>query len=92
MEKMSVWLEREGGRKWWDLIVLSRPTKFQPPFWRENRREERELMIITILPPLLRDGNFALPLLASPRADFPHPAKVVGRRWGKILAPHHRTG
>ena len=78
MEKMSVWLEREGRRKWWDLIVLSEPTKFQPPFWRENRREERELMIITILPPLLRDGNFTPPLPTLARADFPHPAKMVG--------------
>ena len=61
-----------------DLIVLSEPTKFQPPFWRENRRVERELMIITILPPFLRDGNFTPPLPTLARADFPHPAKMVG--------------
>jgi len=43
------------------------------------------------------DGNFALPCLtrpspALPLVGFPHPAKVMGREWGKILAPHHRAG
>ena len=28
----------------------------------------------------------------SPRASFPRPTKVVGRGWGKILAPHHEVG
>ena len=36
-----------------------------------------------------RDGNFSLPLPASPRASFPRPAKVVGWGWGKILVLHH---
>ena len=46
-------------------------------------------------PPLLyipRDGNFAPPLLASSRAGFPRLVKVMGRRWGEILDPHHGAG
>ena len=39
-----------------------------------------------------RDGNFASPLPASPRAGLPRPAKVVGRGWGEILDPHHGAG
>ena len=43
-------------------------------------------------PRLTRPSPFNPPFPASPRADFPYPAKVVGRRWGKILALHHRVG
>ena len=32
------------------------------------------------------------PLPASPRAGFPHPAKVMGQGWGEILDPHHGAG
>ena len=41
---------------------------------------------------LSRDDNFSPPLLASPRAGFPRPAKVMERGWDKILAPHHKVG
>ena len=43
-------------------------------------------------PRLTRPSPFNPPLPASSRADFPYPAKVVGRGWGKILAPHHGVG
>ena len=43
-------------------------------------------------PPLDRDGNFAPPLPASPRAGFAHPAKVMEQGWGEILDPYHGAG
>ena len=44
-----------------------------------------------------RDGNFSpirltCPSTTSPRMGFSHPAKVMGRGWGNILAPHHGDG
>ena len=53
----------------------------------ECKKKKKKMKVVRI-----RDGNFSLPLLASPRMSFPHPTKVVRQGWGKILVSHHRVG
>ena len=58
--------------------------------FHENPKKKKKKNLIIL--PKSRDGNFAPPHPASPRAGFPRPAKVMGRGWGKILDPHHGAG